>query len=50
MALVVVLAVACVLALDRAVSVPPNPYRAPPLLALGSGLAPGGAHCSAAGS
>ncbi|AZB63911.1 hypothetical protein EBL87_09245 [Cereibacter sphaeroides] len=49
-ALVVVLAVAGVLALDRAVSVPPNPYQAPPLLALGSGLAPGGAHCSAAGS
>lgn len=24
-----------------------DPYRAPPVLALGSGLASGGAHCSA---
>lgn len=35
------------LALDAAVSDPLNPYRAPPLLALGSGEAAGGAHCAA---
>ncbi len=49
-ALLVVLGIAGVLALDATISKPPNPYRAPPLLALGSGLAPTGAHCSAAGS
>lgn len=36
-----------VLGLDLATSAPLNPYRAPPLLALGSGLAAGGAHCAA---
>ena len=35
------------LALDAAVSDPLNPHRAPPLLALGSGEAAGGAHCAA---
>jgi hypothetical protein len=35
------------LALDAAGSEPLNPYRAPPLLALGSGEAAGGAHCAA---
>ncbi len=35
------------IALDLAASVPPNPFRAPPLLALGSGQASGGAHCAA---
>lgn len=35
------------LALDASQSVAPNPYRAPPALALGSGLAAGGAHCAA---
>jgi hypothetical protein len=32
---------------DLAASAPPNPWRAPPLLALGSGLAAGVAHCAA---
>lgn len=39
--------VAGVIALDLAQSTPPDPFRAPPLLALGSGLAAGGAHCAA---
>jgi hypothetical protein len=33
--------------MDRVQSEPLNPYTAPPLLALGSGLAAGGAHCAA---
>jgi hypothetical protein len=32
---------------DLSVSATPNPFHAPPLLALGSGLAAGGAHCAA---
>ncbi|MCP1336374.1 hypothetical protein [Futiania mangrovi] len=36
------------LALDLAGSRPLNPFTAPPALALGSGQAAGGAHCSAA--
>lgn len=32
---------------DLAASAPLNPYRSPPLLALGSGQAAGGAHCAA---
>jgi len=35
------------LLLDTASSETPNPFRAPPLLALGSGQAAGGAHCAA---
>lgn len=35
------------LALDLAASAPLNPFQAPPLLALGSGQAAGGAHCAA---
>ena len=35
------------IALDLAASAPPNPFKAPPLLALGSGQASGGAHCAA---
>lgn len=35
------------LTLDHAQSAPLNPYNAPPMLALGSGLAAGGAHCAA---
>jgi len=35
------------LALDRAQSTPLNPYTAPPMIALGSGMAAGGAHCAA---
>lgn len=32
---------------DLSVSATPNPFRAPPLFALGSGQAAGGAHCAA---
>ena len=32
---------------DLSVSATPNPFRAPPLLALGSGQAAGAAHCAA---
>jgi len=35
------------IALDQAQSDPLNPYTAPPLLALGSGLAASGGHCAA---
>jgi len=35
------------IALDQAQSEPLNPYTAPPLLALGSGLAASGGHCAA---
>ena len=35
------------LSLDIAASKPLNPFKAPPLLALGSGQAAGGAHCAA---
>lgn len=41
------LLVAGILLLDRAVSAPPDPFRAPPVVALGSGAAPAGAHCAA---
>jgi hypothetical protein len=40
-------ALALGLALDLAASEPPNPWRAPPLLALGTGAGSGGAHCAA---
>lgn len=36
-----------ILALDQEVSAPLNPFTAPPILALGSGEAAGGAHCAA---
>lgn len=35
------------LVLDQVQSRPLNPYTAPPMLALGSGLAASGAHCAA---
>jgi hypothetical protein len=35
------------LGFDIAASKPLNPFTAPPLLALGSGQAAGGAHCAA---
>jgi hypothetical protein len=35
------------IAFDLAASDRPNPFKAPPLLALGSGQAAGGAHCAA---
>ncbi len=41
------LGLAGVLVLDQVQSQPLNPYTAPPVLALGSGLAPSGAHCAA---
>ena len=34
------------IAVDLSVSATPNPFRAPPLLALGSGQAAAGAHCA----
>ncbi len=42
-----VMFVLAVLAVDMATSAPPDPFQAPPVLALGSGQASGGAHCSA---
>ncbi|TCP42831.1 hypothetical protein [Rhodovulum marinum] len=39
-------AVAALLALDLATSHPLDPFAAPPLMALGSGQASGGAHCA----
>jgi hypothetical protein len=36
-----------VLVLDHVQSQPLNPFTAPPVLALGSGMAPTGAHCAA---
>ena len=45
--LLVALSVVGLLALDHAQSQPLNPYTAPPLLALGSGLAATGGHCAA---
>ena len=36
-----------VIVLDQVQSRPLNPYDAPPMLALGSGLAASGAHCAA---
>ena len=35
------------LVFDQAVSEPLNPYQAPPIIAFGSGVAAGGAHCAA---
>ncbi|MCH8467097.1 MAG: hypothetical protein LAT78_11105 [Roseinatronobacter sp.] len=40
------LAIALILAVDLATSAPPDLFTAPPAFALGSGQAPGGAHCS----
>jgi hypothetical protein len=45
--LAVALMVVGLIAFDLAASAPPNPFKAPPLLALGSGQASGGAHCAA---
>jgi hypothetical protein len=45
MALLMV-ALAGLLVFDMATSAAPDPFRAPPPLALGSGQASGGAHCS----
>jgi hypothetical protein len=38
---------AALIAFDLAASVPPNPFKAPPVFALGSGQASAGAHCAA---
>ncbi len=40
------LSIALILAVDLATSAPPDLFSAPPAFALGSGQAPGGAHCS----
>lgn len=45
--LLVLLGMAGLVALDVAQSAPLNPYAAPPMMALGSGLAATGAHCAA---
>jgi hypothetical protein len=45
--LAVAVMVAALIAFDLAASAPPNPFKAPPLLALGSGQAAGRAHCAA---
>lgn len=45
--LAVAVMVGALIAIDLAASAPPNPFKAPPLLALGSGQASGGAHCAA---
>lgn len=39
--------IGALIAFDLAASAPPNPFKAPPLLALGSGQASSGAHCAA---
>ncbi|MFO7758112.1 MAG: hypothetical protein R6V26_06475 [Roseovarius sp.] len=41
------LGMAGVIVLDQVQSQPLNPYTAPPMLALGSGLSASGAHCAA---
>lgn len=46
-ALAVVVMVTGLIAFDLSAGDRPNPFKAPPLLALGSGLASGGAHCAA---
>ncbi len=46
-AMAVMALLAGMLGLDLATSAPLNPYQAPPLLALGSGMAASGAHCAA---
>lgn len=45
--LLVALGIVGLLAFDHVQSRPLNPYTAPPLLALGSGLAATGGHCAA---
>lgn len=46
-AALVLSALGCGVTLDLAASEPLNPFRSPPLLALGSGQVAGGAHCAA---
>lgn len=43
----VALLLAGLIAFDLGASAPPDRFKAPPLLALGSGQAAGGAHCAA---
>jgi hypothetical protein len=38
--------IALLLMVDNAESTPINPFNAPPVVALGSGQAPSGAHCT----
>ncbi|MEP3045596.1 MAG: hypothetical protein ABJL55_06710 [Roseibium sp.] len=45
-ALAALLGVALLIGFDLSAT-PPNPYKAPPLLALGSGAAPSGGFCGA---
>ncbi len=46
-ALLVMGLVMVLIAADLVASAPLNPYQAPPMMALGSGLAATGAHCAA---
>ena len=45
--LLVALGIGGLIALDHAQSQPLNPYTAPPMISLGSGLAATGGHCAA---
>lgn len=45
--LAMLLLVAGFIAFDAVAADPLNPYAAPPMLALGSGMAAAGAHCAA---
>ncbi|MCB1394780.1 MAG: hypothetical protein H6898_09605 [Rhodobacter sp.] len=45
--LIALAALAALIAWDAARTGLPDPFRAPPALALGSGAAPTGAHCTA---
>ena len=46
-AMLLLLGMLGVILLDQAQSEPLNPYTAPPMIALGSGLAASGGHCAA---
>lgn len=46
-AFAVALFLVIVIAVDQGVSLPLNPFTAPPVIALGSGETAGGAHCAA---
>lgn len=45
-ALAMLLFIGGLMLLDVATSAAPNPFQAPPMVALGSGQASGGAHCA----
>ncbi|ARE81682.1 conserved hypothetical protein [Roseovarius sp. EC-HK134] len=43
----VLVLIVAIVAFDAGTAEPLNPYTAPPMLALGSGMAAAGAHCAA---